>query len=338
VDPLPPALVLTAGLGTRLSPLTNVRAKAAVPVAGRPLIVRILEWLAGQGVSDAVLNLHHRPETIAREVGHGEQFGLRVRYSWEPVILGSAGGPRQALPLLGSRFFIVNGDTVTDLSLRALSEHHAATEALVTLAVTPHPAPERYGGVQIDNAGWIRGFSRVGDASAMHFVGVQLAEANVFGSLPAETPATTIGGIYDNLTGANKNALCAFPIEAPFREVGTPHDYLETTLGIANDEGLPLSVISANSKIHRSATLTQTTVWDHVEIGANCCLHECIVTDNVILPTGTNANRQIFIATERLASTLEERRFGNALVYPIESGTPLSSKVSIRRTKTKHGE
>ena len=69
---LPPALVLAAGLGTRLRPLTNVRAKPAVPVAGRPLVVRILVWLAAQGVEPVVLNLHHRPETITRAVGHGE--------------------------------------------------------------------------------------------------------------------------------------------------------------------------------------------------------------------------------------------------------------------------
>ena len=133
IGSLPPALVLAAGLGTRLRPLTNVRAKPAVPVAGRPLVVRILEWLAEQGVEDVVVNLHHRPETVTRVVGHGRGAGVRVRYSWEPIILGSAGGPRQALPLLGRRFFIVNGDTLTTLSLRALADAHERTGSAVTL-------------------------------------------------------------------------------------------------------------------------------------------------------------------------------------------------------------
>ncbi|PYQ75170.1 MAG: hypothetical protein DMG04_08055 [Acidobacteria bacterium] len=113
------ALVLTAGLGTRLRPLTNVRAKPAIPVAGEPMIRRIIGWLAANGVSHVVLNLHHLPETLTAVVGDGGDLGVRVRYSWEqPRVLGSAGGPRQTLPLLdGDALLIVNGDTLTDLRL-----------------------------------------------------------------------------------------------------------------------------------------------------------------------------------------------------------------------------
>ena len=75
-----PALVLTAGLGTRLLPLSEVRAKPALPVAGQPLISRILGWLHRAGVRRVVLNLHHRPETITRIVGDGSRLGLSVRY------------------------------------------------------------------------------------------------------------------------------------------------------------------------------------------------------------------------------------------------------------------
>src|SRR4051812_36989828 len=93
--PLPSAaLVLTAGLGTRLHPLTYVRAKAAVPVNGETLARRAVRWLAGHGVHDLVLNLHHLPATIAASVGGGCDLGARVRYSWEDPVLGSAGGPR----------------------------------------------------------------------------------------------------------------------------------------------------------------------------------------------------------------------------------------------------
>src|SRR5438874_134835 len=81
-------LVLTAGLGTRLRPLTYVRAKPAIPVAGEPLIRRIIAWLAGRGIRDLVLNLHHLPETLTAVVGDGADLDARVRYSWEqPVVL-----------------------------------------------------------------------------------------------------------------------------------------------------------------------------------------------------------------------------------------------------------
>src|SRR4029453_15030678 len=109
-----PALVLTAGLATRLRPLSFVRAKAALPIGDRAIVQRILQWLSGHGVNDAVLNLHHLPHTITRIVGDGAAEGVRVRYSWEMPVLGSAGGPRRALPLPASpTFLIVNGDTLT---------------------------------------------------------------------------------------------------------------------------------------------------------------------------------------------------------------------------------
>src|SRR5436190_13329953 len=94
------ALVLAAGLGSRLRPLTQARAKAAAPVDGEPLARRAIRWLVGHGVRDLVVNLHHKPESIAAAVGDGSDLGALVRYSWESPILGSAGGPRHALPLL----------------------------------------------------------------------------------------------------------------------------------------------------------------------------------------------------------------------------------------------
>jgi len=314
---LPPALVLTAGLGTRLRPLTDVRAKPAVPVAGQPIIVRVLKWLAQQGISEAVLNLHHLPETITREVGHGDGCNLRVRYSWEPTLLGTAGGPRQALPLLGSRFFIVNGDTLTDLSLRALAEQHEKMQTQVTLAVTPHPNPERYGGVEIDNAGRVIQFRSADVASSRHFIGVQLAEATAFTEVQTGQPAASIGGIYENLIAKRAAAVGAVTVNASFRDVGTPSDYLATTLAVAEAEKHSSPVVGVDTSIHPSTTLTRTAVWDRVVIGAHCGLEECIVTDDVILPDGVMLKRHVCIATEHLHTAPTEKLIGNAVAFAL---------------------
>jgi NDP-sugar pyrophosphorylase family protein len=132
------ALVLTAGTGTRLRPLTLVRAKPAIPVAGEPLVRRIVRRLAASGVTDAVLNLHHLPATLTAVMGEGADLGVRVRYSWEPCLLGSAGGPRKALPLLESdTFLIVNGDTLTESTSRRWPRR-MRQPPLVTIAVTPN--------------------------------------------------------------------------------------------------------------------------------------------------------------------------------------------------------
>src|SRR5881396_3477572 len=154
------ALVLTAGLGTRLRPLSDVRAKPAIPVAGEPLVRRIIAWLAANGVTDLVLNLHHLPETLTASVGDGSDLSARVRYSWEqPVVLGSAGGPRQALPIVGAEvFLIVNGDTLTDVDVVDLARAHTRSDALVTLALVPNRRFDRYAGVTLDARGHVIGF------------------------------------------------------------------------------------------------------------------------------------------------------------------------------------
>src|SRR5882762_9961073 len=162
------ALLLTAGLGTRLRPLTDVRAKPAIPVAGEPMIRRIIQRIASEGVDDLVLNLHHRPQTLTAVVGDGADLGARVRYSWEqPRLLGSAGGPRLARPMLDAdTFLIINGDTLTDVDLVRLADAHAATGALVTLALVPNREFTRYGGVLLDDEQRLLGFSPRGPSSA----------------------------------------------------------------------------------------------------------------------------------------------------------------------------
>ena len=196
------ALVLTAGLGTRLRPLTDVRAKPAIPVAGEPIIRRIIAWLVSQGVDDLVLNLHHRPQTLTARVGDGADLGARVRYSWEqPRVLGSAGGPRLARPMLAAgTFLIINGDTLTDVDLVRLADAHAASGALVTLALVPNREFTRYGGVLLDAGHRVAGFARRGPSSegSYHYIGVQIVNGAVFDAVPPGAPASSIGGVYDS--------------------------------------------------------------------------------------------------------------------------------------------
>ena len=328
---LPPALVLAAGLGTRLQPLTFVRAKPAVPVSGRPIIVRVLEQLARAGVSDVVVNLHHRPETLTRVVGDGGAFGVRVRYSWEPAILGSAGGPRQALPLLGSRFFIVNGDTLTDLApgaLAALTAVHDQSGAAVTLAVTPHPDPARYGGIVTDGNGRACAFRRAGRSSPFHFVGVQVAEASVFASLPAGEPASTIGGVYDQLLlnpdGRPTGKIRAHLVEGRFLDVGTPEDYLAASLALAPEDRV---MAGSGSVIDPSASVNRSIVWDRVTIGPGSRLQECIVADDVSLPSGAELRRRVVVSAAATAEatagnapvTGRGQPIGNGVAFPIDA-------------------
>ena len=290
------ALVLTAGFGKRLRPLSAIRAKPAVPVAGEPLVHRLLRWLVGQGVQDAVLNLHYLPNTITGVVGDGSGLGIRIRYTWEPRLLGSAGGPRAVLPLLdpGSTF-ILNGDTLTDMSLERLAAEHKQSGARVTLAVADNPDPVRYGGVTVDDGGWVREFLPPGhQAPSMHFVGVQLVEPSVFDQLTLGEPASTVGGLYTDLVASEPRGIRAHRISGRFLDISTPADYLKTSLALAPESGLS-QITGAGSHVDPSARLVRTAIWDRVTVEAHCELTDCVVTEGVQLPSGSRFTQQVLL-------------------------------------------
>jgi NDP-sugar pyrophosphorylase family protein len=342
----PRALVLTAGLGTRLRPLTYVRAKAAVPINGETLARRAVKWLATNGLTDVVLNLHHHPDSITASVGDGSDLGARVRYSWEQPLLGSAGGPRHALPLLidpaesfeppgspnresgvasfvsratapespadgadrlgrgrpaaridhiasggGRTFVIVNGDTLTDVDLAAMSRRHVASGALVTMALIPNPQPEKYGGVLIGDSERVTGFTRAGATREnYHFIGVQFADARVFAALPDGVPAESVNVLYPRLMADEPGCIAAFVSKASFQDIGTPGDYLRTSIALAQEEGDRLAA-GRNLQVAVSATVRGTAVWDDVVIGAHATLIDCIVGDGVRIPAHARYER-----------------------------------------------
>jgi NDP-sugar pyrophosphorylase family protein len=240
---VPRALLLTAGLGTRLRPLTYLRAKAAVPVNGDALVRRIIRWLVHHDVRDLVLNLHHRPSSITAVVGDGADLGVRVRYSWEQPVLGSAGGPRHALSLLIDRqedghFLIVNGDTMTDLNVRSFWRGIANLAPLLTMALIKNPRPDKYGGVDVSPDGWVTGFTNRPNSRALGLfaIGVQVAEASVFSGLEDGVPAESVRRD-PRLIAENSRSIAAFVSAATFQDIGTPHDYLDTALAFAKVEG-----------------------------------------------------------------------------------------------------
>jgi mannose-1-phosphate guanylyltransferase len=320
-----PALVLTAGLGTRLHPLSAVRAKPALPVAGKALVRRVIGWLAASGVTDVVLNLHHRPETVCAAIGDGSDLGVRARYSWEHPILGSAGGPRRALPLLDAhRFFVVNGDTLTDLDPMALAAAHHASGALVTMAVVPNAEPGRYGGVLMESDGEVTGFVGRGSVKpSWHFIGVQVAEREAFAGLPDNEPAESVGMVYPALIRERPGSVRAVAVDAAFSDIGTPSDYLATSLALAGGAAeaplsLPSVLAGARATVAPSARVVRTILWDDVEVGEDASLGECVVADGVRVPPGVRWTRLAVVPAACCAPGAGDQRVGDLLLSPLD--------------------
>jgi len=145
-------LLLAAGQGTRLRPLTDDRPKPMVDIAGEPAIAHELRWLRQQGICDLAINLHYRPEVLEQFVGDGSRFGVRVTYSLETEILGTAGALRPLLPFFRGEwaFIVLYGDVLTDLDLASVLEAHATSGADATIVLTPADDPTRAGIVAFD--------------------------------------------------------------------------------------------------------------------------------------------------------------------------------------------
>src|SRR5207302_944893 len=140
------------------------------------------------------------------------------------------------LPKPAKPFLIVNGDTLTDVSLAAVAEAHASTGARVTLALVPNRDFLHYGGVSTDSDGRVTGFPRRGpDADGSgHFIGVQIADAAVFASVAHGEAANSIGGIYDALIAAEPGAVRGMTSSAAFWVVGTVEDYMRNSWSVAD--------------------------------------------------------------------------------------------------------
>jgi NDP-sugar pyrophosphorylase family protein len=215
------AMVLAAGRGTRLAPLTDRMPKPMAPVAGRPMLDWVLDFLRAGGIEDVVINLHHLGHVIEEHVGDGRHHGLSVRYSREPEILDTGGGIKRAEPLLGGEpFVVVNGDSLLDLALADVVAFHERRGGLATLAVRADPDAARYGLVELDGDDRVRRIAGRPEGGgdqplrAFMFPGLHVLDPAVFAWMEPDGPFGIVRVTYPRLIEAG---VPVFGWETPAR-------------------------------------------------------------------------------------------------------------------------
>ena len=191
------AMVLAAGLGTRLRPITYAMPKPMVPVLNRPVMEHGVRLLARHGFEDAVANLHWFPELIEGHFGDGSDFGPKLSYSYEEQLLGTAGGVRNAADFLGDSFLVLAGDALTDIDLAAMREFHESHDGLVTMATKRVAETDQFGVVIAGGDGRIQGFQEKPDpAEALSDLAntcIYMFRAEVFDHFPAPGTSNDAG-------------------------------------------------------------------------------------------------------------------------------------------------
>jgi NDP-sugar pyrophosphorylase family protein len=242
------AMLLCAGLGTRLRPLTRFRAKAVMPVLNRPLIVHTLEQLARAGIRDVVINLHHLPDTVKDALRADAPPDIEIRYSYEETILGTAGGIRKAAPFFGGeRVVVINGDTLMDFSLEALTAFHEEKGAAATMVLKPPGRLAGYGRVHTDGASKILSvagrppLARDSGLTPQHYTGMQIIEPEVLQEIPPGLPWEMNTAVYPALIEKGL-PVYGFSTRWDWLDFGSPRDYLDSNLSLLSKPGrLPVS-------------------------------------------------------------------------------------------------
>ena len=306
-------MVLAAGLGTRMRPLTCCVAKPALPVLNRPLIHWTLDLLGRHGVDEVVINLHHLPGTIRAAVGDGAAFGLKVRYSYERTILGTAGGPRRARRWLGrDPFLLVNGDVLLDLDLSRLTAHHVARGALATLALRPNPDPRRYAPVRTNALGRVvslPGARRRRRGRPWLFAGVHVMEPRLLDLLP-DGPGDSVRDLYAPLVDADE-AIVGLPMRGLWMDMGTPELYRRGQLAaLARGFGglrRRQVLVDRSARVHARADITRSIVGARVVIGRGARVEGSVVWDGAWIGEGARVRNAILTRGARVPPGVEVR-------------------------------
>jgi mannose-1-phosphate guanylyltransferase/mannose-1-phosphate guanylyltransferase/phosphomannomutase len=206
-------MVLAAGLGTRLRPITHAIPKPMVPVLNRPVMEHILKLLVGNGFTEAIANLHWFPETIEGRFGDGSSLGIDLSYSREERLLGTSGGVRNAADFLGDSFLVISGDALTDIDLRAMAEFHQSHDGIATLATKRVRDTSQFGVAITDEDGRIQGFQeKPPPAEALSDLancGIYMFRSTIFDFFPA--PGTSKAASAEDPPGFADWAMDVFP-------------------------------------------------------------------------------------------------------------------------------
>jgi len=282
-------MVLAAGLGTRLRPLSLEIPKPVVPVLGRPLCAHAMAFLREHGAESFLLNLHHGPEAVRAGVDAWVAGRFPVTYAFEPEILGTGGAIGNAREFLrGGTFLAANADVIARFPLGEALTRHRETGALATLVLLPDPA-SRYTPVRVREDGRIAGFGEDAPTAALEgmYTGYQIAEPELLDHIPLGRPSCIVRETYGPLI-ARGAPVFAYAASGSFLDFGTPADYLRGVIALLRERGGPEIPF-----VHRGATVApdavigpDAAVEDGAAVGAGAAVRRAIVWPGASVPPG----------------------------------------------------
>ncbi len=305
------AMILAAGFGTRLFPLTIDRTKPAIPFLGKPLVGYVAEYIARFGITEFVVNLHHQPDSVIRALGHGAEYGVHIEYTREePAILGTAGGIDNAREFLeDDTFLIVNGKIISDIDIAEAIETHRNSGAIATMVLKPNTKRERFTIVETAD-GCVTGF---GDYAApltedeirdteseliapLMFTGIHILEPRVFEYIPRGVYSDIVPTFY-NPALAKGEKIAAHVTDGNWFELSTIPRYLDISLLMMTGSDVHFG---HNCTISGAASVKDSVIWDNVVIGDGAVLYRTIIADGVRIGEGEHFENAAIVQADMI--------------------------------------
>jgi NDP-sugar pyrophosphorylase family protein len=330
------AMILAAGFGTRLQPLTQTVPKPMVQVLNRPLLERTIELLRLAKIQDIAVNVHHLPEQVVAHFGDGSKFGVNLHFSREETIMGTAGGIKAAQGFLdGGAFLVINSDIIVDIDLGRVLAFHRERGSCLTLVVRADNSPEKYAPIEIQPDGRIARFIGAsapnissGETRRVMFTGIQIMEPEIFFRIPAGKFCGTTEDVFPEMI---EEGLPVFGYlhKDYWIDMGNREQYLKVhkdalddkihlkTGPIKNPDGLsivspvligegchiepgacvgPYAVLGHGCRVENNAVVENSVLWDDVTVGSHCTVRSSILGNSVTLEEKTEVADQSLIA------------------------------------------
>jgi mannose-1-phosphate guanylyltransferase len=344
------ALILAGGEGTRLRPLTSTVPKPVVPLANRPFITYMLDWLAGHGFRDIVMSCGFLADGVRAVLGSGQVGDLRIRYVEEPEPLGTAGPVKLAEPLLEERFAVLNGDILTDFDLSRVRDFHVERGARATLTLVAVDDPSSYGLVLTDDEHRVTDFIEKPQGEAptnLINAGMYVLERDVLAHIPEGRAVSFEREVFPALVG---HGLFGLALEGYWLDIGTPERYIQATADILEgrvrtgveprtvslgpgtsvdpDARISAPVLAgASCEIAAGAEVgPDVTLGDGCRVARGAVLRDAALHDRVVVEEGVFVSHGIVAAGARLGAGCR-----------LEDGTIVGGGVAVEPGATLRG-
>jgi mannose-1-phosphate guanylyltransferase len=329
-------MILAGGLSTRLYPLTKQVPKPLVPVAGVPNAEHVIHYLRAYGFDEIAINLHYLADDIVQTLGDGSRFGVKLEYSFEPVLLGSAGGVKKLEAFFGDETFVVVGcDDLTDLPLDRLLAFHRDRNAVATIGLVECEDVDQYGVVVLDDRGKIIGFqekpAKGTELSRLANTGIYAFSPKIFAHIPAQTFYDFGNQVFPGLQAASEPFYGFHAHGAYWSDIGTPAEYrrasYDVVRGVFEIPGTRANGADLTARIGRDVAIEgQVWIGAHAQIGdSTTIVGPSVIGRDARIEPGARIERSILWEGARVGSdaTLRDTIVGKN--YRIDSGATLEN-------------